>query len=198
MIQQTHCISTTFYQQKTVMKLQLEHSHLMWGGKNSSLKIIWWLSARLETYRKCSHAWALCGKQLTESVFPASWGRASHFYKGLINPAWSFPHNKKKPYLKARACFEGLFFKALLLKMFVYTLVILFKKKKSATPQENKIWHYKTRTIKIFIPWGLAPGDFSLGKALQKDVHFDASHDEKTNKNKQTNKKPPRNQIEPW
>ena len=40
--------------------------------------------------------------------------------------------------------------------------------------------------------------EITLGKALQKDVHFDASHDEKTNKNKQTNKKPPRNQIDPW
>lgn len=152
MIQQTHCISTTFYQQKTVMKLQLEHSHLMWGGKNSSLKIIWWLSARLETYRKCSHAWALCGKQLTESVFPASWGRASHFYKGLINPAWSFPHNKKKPYLKARACFEGLFFKALLLKMFVYTLVILFKKKKVLLLRKTKYDIIKQEPLKYSYP----------------------------------------------
>lgn len=44
----------------------------------------------------------------------------------------------------------------------------------------------------MFIHWDLAPGDFSLGKTLQKDVHFDAFHDKKTNKNKQqkTTKKP--------
>lgn len=44
----------------------------------------------------------------------------------------------------------------------------------------------------MFIHWDLAPGDFSLEKTLQKDVHFDAFHDKKTNKNKQqkTTKKP--------